>query len=87
VFITRPIESVRTVRLTRGDFTAEPELRTNSMERRGHGGPLSFLCPCGQRIALKALGCCRSCYDRRDFIRCAFSADCGSAGAGPLSLP
>ena len=26
---------------------------------------LSFLCPCGKRIALKALGCCRSCYDRR----------------------
>jgi len=26
---------------------------------------LSFLCPCGKRIALKTLGCCRSCYDRR----------------------
>ena len=26
---------------------------------------MSFLCPCGKRIALKALGCCRSCYDRR----------------------
>jgi hypothetical protein len=26
---------------------------------------LSFLCPCGSRIALKTLGCCRSCYDRR----------------------
>src|SRR5262249_37394332 len=26
---------------------------------------LSFLCPCGSRIALKTFGCCRSCYDRR----------------------
>ena len=26
---------------------------------------MSLLCPCGKRIALKALGCCRSCYDRR----------------------
>jgi hypothetical protein len=26
---------------------------------------LSLLCPCGQRIALKTLGCCRSCYDQR----------------------
>ena len=26
---------------------------------------LSFLCPCGKRIALKSLGSCRSCYDRR----------------------
>jgi hypothetical protein len=33
----------------------------------GHGPPvqLSLLCPCGKRIALKALGCCRVCYDRR----------------------
>jgi hypothetical protein len=32
-----------------------------------HGPPvqLSFLCPCGKRIALKSLGSCRSCYDRR----------------------
>ena len=35
------------------------------MEGRGQGVQLSFLCPCGKRIALKALGCCRSCYDRR----------------------
>jgi hypothetical protein len=33
--------------------------------RRGQPVQLSFLCPCGRRIALKALGCCRSCYDRR----------------------
>jgi hypothetical protein len=39
---------------------------------------LSFLCPCGQRIAMKALGCCGPCYDR-DTIRCAFSADCANA--------
>ena len=26
---------------------------------------LSFLCACGSRIALKNLGCCHSCYDRR----------------------
>jgi hypothetical protein len=35
------------------------------MERQGQGVQLSFLCPCGRRIALKGLGCCRSCYDRR----------------------
>src|SRR5438309_8584721 len=35
------------------------------MGRRGQGVQLSLLCPCGKRIALKALGCCRSCYDRR----------------------
>ena len=35
------------------------------IEGRGQGVQLSFLCPCGKRIALKALGCCRSCYDRR----------------------
>ncbi len=35
------------------------------MERQGQSVQLSFLCPCGKRIALKALGCCRSCYDRR----------------------
>src|SRR6516164_7049679 len=29
------------------------------------GMQLSFLCPCGKQIVLKALGCCRSCYDRR----------------------
>jgi len=34
------------------------------MERRGQEEQLSFLCPCGKRIALKALGCCQ-CYDRR----------------------
>jgi hypothetical protein len=37
----------------------------DSPERRGQPVPLSFLCPCGKRIALKVLGCCRSCYDRR----------------------
>ena len=37
----------------------------DSMERRGQAVQLSFLCPCGKRIALKTLGCCRSCYDRR----------------------
>jgi hypothetical protein len=37
----------------------------HSTERQGQGVQLSFLCPCGKRIALKALGCCRSCYDRR----------------------
>ncbi len=35
------------------------------MGRRGQGVQLSLLCSCGKRIALKALGCCRSCYDRR----------------------
>src|SRR5712692_7006438 len=45
--------------------SAEPELRMDSMERRGQSVQLSFLCPCGKRIALKTLGCCRSCYDRR----------------------
>jgi hypothetical protein len=43
--------------------SAEPELRMDAMERRGHAVQLSFLCPCGKRIALKTLGCCR--YDRR----------------------
>ena len=37
----------------------------DAMERRGGGVQLSFLCPCGKRIAMRALGCCRSCYDRR----------------------
>jgi hypothetical protein len=35
------------------------------IEAPGQAVQLSFLCPCGKRIALKALGCCRSCYDRR----------------------
>jgi len=35
------------------------------MGRREQGVQLSLLCPCGKRIALKALGCCRPCYDRR----------------------
>jgi len=34
-------------------------------------------CPCGKRIVLKALGCCRSCYDG-DITRYAFSVDCAS---------
>jgi hypothetical protein len=37
----------------------------HSTERQGQGVRLSFLCACGKRIALKALGCCRSCYERR----------------------
>jgi len=45
--------------------SAESELWVDSPERRGRPVQLSFLCPCGKRIALKALGCCRSCYDRR----------------------
>ena len=45
--------------------SAESELRMDSPEGRGPPVQLSFLCPCGKRIALKALGCCRSCYDRR----------------------
>lgn len=33
---------------------------------RREGHQLSFLCACGKRpIELKALGCCRRCYDRR----------------------
>ena len=35
------------------------------MEKQGQGVQLSLFCPCGKRIALKALGCCRACYDRR----------------------
>ena len=35
------------------------------IEGRGQAVQLSFLCACGSRIALKTLGCCRSCYDRR----------------------
>jgi hypothetical protein len=35
------------------------------IEGRGQSVQLSFLCSCGSRIALKNLGCCRSCYDRR----------------------
>ena len=45
--------------------SAESELWMDSPERRGPPVQLSFLCPCGKRIALKALGCCRACYDRR----------------------
>ena len=45
--------------------SAESELWMDSPERRGPPVQLSFLCQCGKRIALKALGCCRSCYDRR----------------------
>jgi hypothetical protein len=45
--------------------STESELRMDSPERHGPRVQLSFLCPCGQRIALKALGCYRSCYDRR----------------------
>jgi len=37
----------------------------DSPEGREPPVQLSFLCACGKRIALKALGCCRSCYDRR----------------------
>ena len=33
--------------------------------RVGRAVQLSLFCPCGQRIALKTLGCCRSCYDQR----------------------
>jgi hypothetical protein len=35
------------------------------IEGHGQAIQLSFLCACGSRIALKTLGCCRSCYDRR----------------------
>lgn len=35
------------------------------IEGRGQAVQLSFLCVCGSRVALKNLGCCRSCYDRR----------------------
>jgi hypothetical protein len=35
------------------------------IEGREQAVQLSFLCACGSRIALKNLGCCRSCYDRR----------------------
>jgi hypothetical protein len=45
--------------------SAESELWMDSPERRRPPVQLSLLCPCGKRIALKALGCCRSCYDRR----------------------
>src|SRR5215831_16633997 len=44
---------------------AETEVRMDAPESRAPPVQLSFLCPCGKRIALKALGCCRSCYDRR----------------------
>ena len=44
------------------------------IERSGPVVQLSFLCPCGSRIALKTLGCCRSCYDRRHLPGC---LDCG----------
>jgi hypothetical protein len=35
------------------------------IENREQAVQLSFFCACGSRIALKNLGCCRSCYDRR----------------------
>jgi hypothetical protein len=36
------------------------------MERIEETGQLSFLCACGGKaVELKALGCCRSCYDRQ----------------------
>jgi hypothetical protein len=48
-----------------------------SIEGRRQEVQLSFLCPWGKRIALKTLGCRRSCYDRRHHsLR--FSADCRS---------
>jgi hypothetical protein len=37
----------------------------DSPESHGPGVQLSFFCSCGKRVALKTLGCCRSCYDRR----------------------
>src|SRR5260370_36690607 len=40
----------------------DPSPRLGSMERQMQSVQLSFLCPCGQRIALKALGCCPPCY-------------------------
>jgi hypothetical protein len=43
----------------------ETELRMDAPESRAPPVQLSLLCRCGKRIALKALGCCRSCYDRR----------------------
>ena len=46
-------------------YSAEPELRMDSIEGPGQPVQLCFLCPCGKRIALKTFGCCRSCYDRR----------------------
>lgn len=35
------------------------------IEGREQAVQLSLLCACGRPIALKNLGCCRSCYDRR----------------------
>jgi hypothetical protein len=49
----------------RHPHSARRERRLGSMERREQAVQLSLLCPCGKRIALKALGCCRPCYDRR----------------------
>jgi hypothetical protein len=47
-----------------GECTSlNPQRRMDSIER-GQPVQLSFLCPCGKRIALKTLGRCRSCYDR-----------------------
>jgi hypothetical protein len=45
--------------------SVKAEFPMGSMDWLGRTGQLSFLCPCGQRIALKTLGCCRACYDRR----------------------
>jgi hypothetical protein len=35
------------------------------LEERRRAGQLALLCPCGKHVRLKRLGCCRTCYNRR----------------------
>ena len=35
------------------------------LEEWRRAGQLALLCPCGKHVQLKRLGCCRTCYDRR----------------------
>jgi hypothetical protein len=40
-------------------------MRLELLEEIRTAGQLALLCQCGKAVELKRLGCCRSCYDRR----------------------
>jgi hypothetical protein len=40
-------------------------MRAEFLEEARGAGQLALLCQCGKAVELKRLGCCRSCYDRR----------------------
>ena len=40
-------------------------MKPEALEEARAAGQLALLCGCGKAVELKRLGCCRSCYDRR----------------------